>query len=805
MGRPGGAWVTAPAVVTHAMLDAAVACAALGLHVFPVYGIRAGVCACPAGANCPSPAKHPMLKAWQREATLDLTRLKEWWTKWPNANIGMALQVGQCVLDVDDGKGGPDTLATLEADFGALPRTREVSTGGGGRHIYLAGDLRNTAGQLGPGLDTRGSGGYVVGPGSMHVSGRAYAWDANGDPSEVTLSPVPGWLVGLLTPDEAHVAGASAPVEGIAAKAFAWAIRRAKAGRPRNETGFALGCQLRDNGVLLADAEPLMRQFAAEVGGLGDHPYAVDEALHSLRQAYSKPAREPWPEPVEVRVGRPVGVPRLEPRAFTDLGNAERFADDHGGQVLYVHPWGQWLLWDGKVWGHDVDGGVIRRAKETVRRIWDEAIRLDDSRQKEAAAKHALKSESAGKVEAMLQLGRCEQAIVAAPDDLDADPWVLNCKNGILDLHTGVLGAHNPEQLCTRQVEAEYLPEALCPRWDAFLARVVPPDIADFLQRAVGYSLTGSTQEQCLFVNWGTGANGKTVMMETLSTLWGSYGEQAEAKSFVERKTEQISNDLARLKGARLVVATETEQGARLAEALVKSVTGGDRITARFLRQEFFTFTPIFKLFLSTNSKPTIRGTDNGIWRRIRLIPWEVTIPLEERDQGLTLALRDELPGILAWAVRGCLEWQKGGLNPPSRVIQATDDYRDEMDSLGGFLADECERIRGWSVPMRDLFREYTKWAESEHERPMGQKNFSMSLQERGFKIAREGHNNVRSVAGLKLRPDATVSGSSSLERIKSPTDSTPGRIRSRGKCVEHESFTLVDEQRICDACEEAF
>ena len=403
---------------------------------------------------------------------------------------------------------------------------------------------------------------------------------------------------------------------------------------------------------------------------------------------------------------------------------------------------------------------------------------------------HALKSESAGKLEAMLSLAKAERLIATTPKALDVDRWILNCENGILDLSTGVLGPHDPERRCTRQVPAPYLPGAACPRWEAFLARVVTPDVADFLRRAIGYALTGSVQEQCLFVLYGTGANGKSVFLETLRALWGTYGEQAEPKSFVERKTDQISNDLARLKGARLVVATETEQGARMAEALVKQVTGGEAIVARFLRQEFFTFYPEFKL--------SIRGTENGIWRRIRLVPWEVTIPSDERDQGLGEKLRKELPGILAWAVRGCLEWQSGGLNPPARVLAATDDYRAEMDSIGGFLDEQCELSPRWTIPVGVLYREYVDWAEKGREKPMSKKSFSMSLQERGFRSVKDGHEKTRSVAGLKLRTDADGLYQPPLETPISKRNST---TRPHASACSHPRFSRRAGQVVCSDC----
>ena len=693
------------------------ALAARGLAVFPLWSVLpTGGCEC-RSETCTSPGKHPRVQGWQKEATTDPGTIRVWWKRWPLANVGVAFRPGQCGVDVDPRKGGDDTLAALEKDFGPNPPTWEVSTGGGGRHLYFAGDLSNTAGQLGPGLDTRGAGGYLVAPPSLHASGRRYEWDADGHPDEVPLAALPGWIAGMLVHEEATGTEAGEPPADIAERALAWAIARVKNGRPRNETGFNLACQLRDNRVAPGQAKPVILEYVQAVGGQGDHPYTLAEALHSLQQAFSRAPRAPWTESPVPRVGggpaRPVGVARLEPRAFSDLGNAERFVDDHGDRVLYVWDWGQWLVWNGKVWEKDETGGIVRLAKDSVRKIWEEIPRLGDSEHKKSAAKHALKSEGSGRIESLLSMAQSEATVASTQRFLDTDPWLLNCENGILDLQTGQLGPHDPEKRCTRIVSVPFDPAATCPRWEAFLERVIPDvEVRAFLQRSIGYTLTGTTREQCLFVLYGIGANGKSTFLETLRALWGGYGEQAEPKSFTERKNEQISNDLARLKGARLVVGSETESGARMAESLVKQVTGGEAIVARFLRQEFFVFYPEFKLWLATNHKPAIRGTDLGIWRRIRLVPWDVTIPPEERDPSLPAQLLAELPGILAWAIRGTMDWLAGGLRPPARVLDATDEYRQEMDRLAGFLDELTEIHPTATTAVGVLYAEYSRWAE---------------------------------------------------------------------------------------------
>lgn len=287
----------------------------------------------------------------------------------------------------------------------------------------------------------------------------------------------------------------------------------------------------------------------------------------------------------------------------------------------------------------------------------------------------------------MVTLAESEPGIPVLPGELDRDPWLLNVKNGTVDLRTGELRPHKRDDLITKIVPVEYDSEASCPTWLAFLNRIMDGNerLIAFLQRAAGYSLTASTQEQCFFLLYGTGANGKSVFLTTLLAVMGDYGIQAAPDLLLAKSGESHPTEVADLFGARLVVATETEAGRRLAENLVKQHTSGDRLKARFMRQDFFEFEATFKIWLATNNKPIVKGTDYAIWRRIKLIPFTVTIPPEERDKSLPAKLRQELHGILAWAVQICLEWQKYGLNEPQEVTAATCAYRDEQDILGSW------------------------------------------------------------------------------------------------------------------------
>lgn len=427
----------------------------------------------------------------------------------------------------------------------------------------------------------------------------------------------------------------------------------------------------------------------------------------------------------------------------TDLGNAKRLVAQHGEDLHWCGLWDKWLVWDGKRWIKDDTEEVYRRAKATVLTIYEEVRNAIDETQRKALATHAVKSESEAKIKSMINLARSEPGVPVLPSELDADPWLLNVGNGTLHLESGELREHRREDLITKLIPIEFDPEAECLAWEAFLEQIMAGNqrLIDFLQRAVGYTLTGITSEQVMFFLHGVGANGKSTFINVVSNLMANYGCSTPTDTLMAKKNDAIPNDVARLKGARFVAAVEAEEGRRLAEVLVKQLTGGDIITARFLHQEYFEFKPTFKVWLAANHKPVIRGTDNAIWRRIRLIPFEVTIPEEDRDQKLTEKLCEELPGILYWALAGCAAWRRHSLAAPDEVKAATQGYREEMDVLAGFLDDSCVIAEYAKVSARDIYAAYISWCDDSKERPLSQRRFGMQLTERGFTRLRGGGN----------------------------------------------------------------
>jgi putative DNA primase/helicase len=440
---------------------------------------------------------------------------------------------------------------------------------------------------------------------------------------------------------------------------------------------------------------------------------------------------------------------------LTDLGNAQRLVARHGHDLQYVPHWGKWLAWDERRWAVDETGELEQRAKETVLALMGEATNISDHDKSERFFKYALRSQSAPRIRAMIELAKTEPGIPVVPEQLDADPWMLNVRNGTLDLRSGVLHPHQREDYLTKVAPVVYDPQAVCPTWEAFLHCILAGDAAliRYVQKAVGYSLTGSTDEQCLFILYGSGANGKSTLLNTLSTMLGDYGRQTPTDTLLVKRGDGISNDVARLQGARFVSAMEVENGRRLAEAQVKQLTGGDLMAARYLYQEFFEFRPQFKLFMGVNHTPVIQGSDHGIWRRIHLVPFMVTIAKEDQDKRLVEKLHAERSGILQWAVEGCLAWQSEGLEPPLAVRTATEEYRAEMDVLARFLLECCEVGPEARVATGLLYARYIGWCSLADEAPVQKRAFATALKERGFQPGRSKQE--RFWQGLALREES--------------------------------------------------
>ncbi|CAH0443896.1 phage/plasmid primase, P4 family [Ralstonia pseudosolanacearum] len=411
----------------------------------------------------------------------------------------------------------------------------------------------------------------------------------------------------------------------------------------------------------------------------------------------------------------------------------------------YVAAWGRWLVWDGHRWRTE----DTLAATDLIRNVCRHAALHAEN------PKLAAKLATSGTIAGVERLARADRRHAATTSEWDADPWLLNTPGGVVDLRTGRQRPHDRDDRMTKITTAT--PGGDCPTWRQFLAEVTGGDaeLQAYLQRMAGYALTGSTQEHALFFLYGTGANGKSVFLNTLSTILGDYAANAAMDTFMETRTDRHPTDMAGLRGARFVAAIETEQGRRWAESKVKNLTGGDKIAARFMRQDFFEFFPQFKLFVAGNHKPAIRNIDEAMKRRLHLIPFTITVPPERRDKHLQQKLLAERDGILAWAVQGCLDWQRlGRLDPPQQVLDATEEYFEAEDALGRWLDERCVREANAKSLTAELFNDWKQWAEAAGEFAGSQKRFADLLLTRGVEKWRNPAG-LRGFRGIGLKHPA--------------------------------------------------
>ncbi|MCC6315942.1 MAG: bifunctional DNA primase/polymerase, partial [Thermomicrobiales bacterium] len=665
--------------------------------------------------------------------------------RWPDANVGIRTGAGLAVLDIDPRNGGDWRLSELELARGALPSTPIVLTGGGGTHYYLTtpAALPSIAGAecgLGDGVDLKAEAGFVVAPPSRHASGDRYRWDLMANPGEIALGDLPEWV--------AELAGLRPPR----------AVRRRvgdTADKPQTRLGNERYRQGSRNAKLTSIAGGLRRDGADELTILAElrvHNEAADPPLSerelaAIARSVAKYPPAPTPPPVSTNGAhpKPAGDAAHDPYPLTELGNAQRLIARYGQTICYTAETG-WLVWDGRRWIRS-DGHVERAMAEVARSL------SQRKPAEKAMVKFAADSEKRAAITAAIHLASSDSAIRASFSRFDAQPWLLNVANGTLDLATGDLLPHAPERYQARLAPVPYDAAADCPRWRDFVLQMMhgDADTARYLQKVAGYCLTGSTAEQCVFLFYGTGQNGKSTFLEVLRAVLGDYARHVQTRTFMERGGDSIPNDIARLAGARLVTAAEVKQGQRLDEEMIKQISGGEPITARFLHHEYFEFSPTFKLLMGVNHKPRTRGVDRGLWRRIRLVPFTHVIPDADRvpDYAAQL-LAQEAAGILAWAVEGCRLWRTEGMEPSAMVLQATAEYRAEMDSFGEFMDELCELTPDGVTPAAALYAAYVQWCGAVGEHPMSKRAFGQTLGERGLVSGRTTRERVW--LGIRLR-----------------------------------------------------
>jgi putative DNA primase/helicase len=450
---------------------------------------------------------------------------------------------------------------------------------------------------------------------------------------------------------------------------------------------------------------------------------------------------------------------------LTDLGNAARLVARHGERLKYVDMENDWKIYDGQRWRTDTTREVYRLAHETLEGVTQYAATLADKHQRDPLLKHAMKSESNYGIAAMVSQAR--NLVPGTLDEFDVDPFLFNCANGTINLRTGALQPHRIENKCSMMSPAEFMPGATHPVWEKFLNDSMGGDqeLIGFLQRAVGYSLTGDTREKRLFFVYGPTNSGKSTFLEAVKGVIGPYTRTAGFSTFVEQLTEKTREDIARLHGGRFVSATESREGQSLDGEVVKSITGGDTIAARFLYKGTFEFKPQFKLWLASNHRPRVSADDGAMWSRILVVPFEFTVPEKQKDPGIKECLVDiheAGPAILAWAVAGCLAWQRGGLQPPSKVAKATEEYKNEMDVMSCFLKEWCEEAAGYEVEARALLAAAkTYYRDQDYDlRPPTPQLLGHRLKAMGFERVRVTNSDRWAWRGLRLLEESPrVSG----------------------------------------------
>lgn len=690
-------------------LGAALAYAAQGLRVFPVNG------------------KAPLTPHGFKDASSDPETIRGWYSEWPSA--GVAIPTGPendlLVLDVDPRHGGEESLAELVAKNGPLPEGPVVATGGGGSHRYFRwpGGAVPTVHGFRPGLDLQAADAYVVAPPSPHPSGSTYRWAVALDGTHVPM--VPPWIL----------EAAESPEKKGPAR---------RAGPTLTEDGGKVPHGGRHDWMVSTAAS-----LASRLPGVGE-----DALCKAVRAACAEVMDfDLWPNVNEdirtaahtalEKFGKDAGSALAGAFDTTESGVSDRFIAAHPDDYRYDVHQGRWLKWTGCVWEGDDTGLVYRDARGTVNRLKREFADCADEDEAKKLLGLWRTCSTNTKLKAIVDGASYARGIRVLAEELDAHPWLLPVQNGVVDLRTGELSPSRREYLNTRVCDVEYDPAAEAPNWVAFLEKVQPdPQVRAFLQRAVGYTLTGDISEQVFFLNHGAGANGKSTFLDVVGEVVGPYSVTAHQTTFREGKDDLIPNDIAGMRGARLVRVSETGERWALNMELIKDLTGGTGghsvVRARFLHREFFEFPWTAKLWLTGNHLPTIRGTDLGTWRRVRLVPWLVEI--KEADRNLHFAeevLLPELRGVLAWAVRGCLAWQKFGLSPPEKVLLATQEYRQDLDTLGTFIEDCCEADEGKTSAAGDLYTAWSRWCDGAGERPGSQKRFGMRLSDRGFESGR--------------------------------------------------------------------
>lgn len=439
------------------------------------------------------------------------------------------------------------------------------------------------------------------------------------------------------------------------------------------------------------------------------------------------------------------------PLEYSDDALADKFSEQYANDLKFIARRGVWMHWNGARWVEDEAGNAINYARKVARDAATEAAgRPDLGRRAESIGKAIASRRTIVNIE---QLARTDPRHRAGPDQFDSDPWLLNTPGGVVELKTGTLRESRREDWCSKSTK--YTPEpGDCPVWTKFIEDATEGDplLIRYLQKVGGYAMTGCTSEQKFFFIYGGGGNGKGTYMNFLYHMLQDYSKQADMQTFTEKKFQTHPTDLAELQGARLVKAEETATGQRWDESKIKSLTGGDPVTARYMRQDNFTYIPVFKLLFAGNQKPSLRNVDAAIKRRLYMIPFDFTVAESQRINNLDQLLDAEGPQIMAWFLEGCSAWQEESLDPPPRVLALTEDYFEQEDQMGQFIAEYCDCAPQHGGLVTELYAAFGLWAQANGEKGVTLKTFRDLLTQKGYHSVKRG--GWRGIVGIRVKPE---------------------------------------------------
>ena len=675
------------------------------LSVFPCWGVTPeGTCECPKGTACASPGKHPIPSNGLKSATRDVEQIRRWWTEHPNANL--AIPTGRdnrlLVIDVDNGpeKHGEENLMALEGTLGRLPETWQSLTGGGGRHLFFQYpeglDVRNSTSKLAPNIDVRAEGGYVVAEPARHASGRIYAWEAEHMPEDVPLAQLPmSWLNALtgfqsIKPAQQPNPQARFELPDIIPEG------------QRNDVLFKYrrldACRRRTGG---RDTRNMLRKVNSE---RCKPPLSSDEVEMVHRSALRYPQGSPH---IYIRGAQDQGTSYI-PDDRSEIGVAKKFAEIYRDQLLFVPAFG-WCAWSGQVWELGVKEKALLLFQELADNILGEATEIVQQRtgdaQAEALLNFAQKIRTARWESSVMTLAA--PYLLARVEDFDSDPWTLNTPGGLVNLKNGsVVRPHDPKAMCSMITSADPTVDQPGSKWMEFLKRVTcqDPQLEQYLQVLFGMAAVGKIYQEGFALFFGGGANGKSTLCNPIRAALGNYAATIAPEIFMVSKNRDEVRGLAGLRGKRLVLSSESEEGQRLSASIVKRLASTDRIRARELYKEEFDFEPSHTLVMFTNHLPKISGIDHGIWRRIHAIPFDARFDGEGMKPSPNYGdqlLREEGSAILRWLIDGARTFHANGNrlpDEPRRVRQATEAYRAGEDWLSNFLDERCEVSQSYCV-----------------------------------------------------------------------------------------------------------